>query len=127
MNLFVLILLEVFLIFLFIVIAVFAMYLSDSLNILLSNGSKKHVPDYPGITEKTLFGKKDIFCPKCKCLNCTYIYVYETKNTITACYSHNKKIESESFKSVTEKIIENIRDLCSVEKYKCDKCGYISK
>lgn len=78
------------------------LYLNDSIDIFLCLGSKKHIPNYLGITEKTLFGKRDIFCPKCKCEYCKYVYVEDDKSY----FQHIIKPEI-------------------IEKYKCNNCGYI--
>lgn len=104
------------------------MDLLDSLDVILCFGSKKHNPKHPGITEKTIFGKRDILCPKCSCLYCKYVYVY--KGEII-----NPFEEKRPKNDISEGVINFIKDFIinqdkqfnTEEKYKCVDCGYIFK
>ncbi len=100
----------------------FLEYLFDSLDIILCLGSRKHNSNYSGIVESSLFGKRDIFCPKCKSIDCTYVYLFNNEQVDPFDYKL-KNTKSNIMKIVRAGIIE----LSAVEKYKCKECGYIFK
>ena len=110
-----------------IAIANLIFFVHDSINVILCDGAKKHIANHPGITEKTLFGQKDIICPKCKCPQCTYVLVsekdfeYPTKFII-----YKSDSITNQFKQLLHKIRNSfILDFYVEEKYKCMDCGYI--
>lgn len=100
----------------------FIVYFIDSLDIYLCFGSKEHDPEYTGIVEDTIFGKRDIFCPKCKNSDCVYVYIFDNK--LFSPFEHNKKRKKYKLK---EAIVEEVIESNLVEKYKCKNCGYIFK
>ena len=111
-----------------IILADHIIYFLDSLDLLFCYGAKEHVPGYEGIVENTLFGKKDIFCPKCKCPDCMYVYVCGKKVITPFELSKRKRKLGDVFNySMKDLIKEELENSKIEEKYKCNKCGYIFK
>ena len=124
----ILVLISIIALIVLIIMADYIIYFWDSLDILLCYGAKEHVPDYEGIVENTLFGKKDIFCPKCKCPDCMYVYVCGNKIISPFELTKRQRKLGEVFNySIIDVIKEKLDDLKIEEKYKCNKCGYIFK
>ena len=94
--------------------------------VVLSLGAKKHTPEYPGITEKTILGKYDISCPKCHCLYCKHVYSTR-KNTDnhSIFQSTQRHISQNRLRIFYEKIKNIFEEFLDVEYYKCCNCGYV--
>ena len=92
----------------------------------LGNADKPaHNPHHKGITVDTMFGKKDVICPKCKCARCQY--VYDTVQISNAkCVTKTKYHPFNIFKPYVEEVTTvKPGTTARVVKYRCEKCGYI--
>lgn len=84
-----------------------------------------HNPHHKGITVNTMFGKKDIICPVCKCADCQYVYedIKVTRDKYT------EKVKLHPFNVckpfIERKVKASPGQVVRVTKYRCKKCGHI--
>lgn len=90
--------------------------------------STRKMPDYnpnhPGITDQTIFGKKDIICPKCKSPYCRFHY--ETVSSEPTINTKTKVHLLNPFKPLVEETttITQAPDI-TIKQYQCLSCGRI--
>lgn len=84
----------------------------------------KHNSNHPGITDFTMYGQRDIICPKCNSPYCQFYYdiatskpKYKTKTKIHPLNPFKPFIEEKT-------TVEKAPDI-PIKQYRCNKCGYI--
>ena len=102
------------------------LFFYDSLNVIFCDGAKKHNSNHSGITEITMFGKRDIICPRCKCPLCSYVLVSEKEFYYPPKRLNSKDKISNQLKQIAQELKNTyILDFYVEEKYQCKDCGYI--
>jgi len=112
----------VFILFIIILAYLFSKLVTD----LVSDTRKMpaHNPSHPGITADTVFGQKDIICPKCQSPYCQYHY---DKIKYKDRYKSKTRVHLlNPFKPLVEEKITVIPgEEVTIQEYRCSSCGYI--